>query len=67
MADIPRQIDKKVRQEIAKLGRPWEVVKKRDHYFLRLEGEPPICVGSNASTKNENLVRRTLQSLRKIE
>lgn len=65
--DIPRQVDKKVRQEITNLNRPWQVIKKRDHYFLHAEGKPPICLASNASKQNEWLVRRSIEKIRKLQ
>jgi hypothetical protein len=66
MTDIPKQIDKRVRQEIAGLNRPWRVVKKRDHYFLQVEDEPLICVASNSSKRNEGLIRKAIAGIRKI-
>jgi hypothetical protein len=65
MARLPKQIDKKVRQEIAALAQPYEVVKKRDHYFLHIPGRNPVCVGNNSSKQNEWQTNKTLQEIRK--
>ena len=63
---IPRQVDKKVRRWLAALDQPWEVVKKRDHYFLKIEGKPLVCIGNNSSGKaSEWQVARTLEDIRK--
>ena len=66
MTDIPKQVDKRVRQVIAELNRPWRVIKKRDHYFLQIEDKPFICVASNSSKHNEWQVRRTIEEIRKV-
>ena len=63
---VPRQVDKKVRRAIAALDQPWEVVKKRDHYFLKIADKPLVCIGSNSSGKaSEWQVARTLEDIRK--
>lgn len=65
MTDLPKQIDRRIRRAIQALDRPWELVKKRDHHFLRIEGKPPICVASNGSKHNDWQVNRTLEAIRK--
>ena len=66
MREIPKQIDREVRRAIAALKTPWELVKKRDHYILRVNGRQ-IVVGGNSSTEKTYLVKRTLQELRRIQ
>ena len=66
MGEIPRQVDKKVRRAIAALDQPWEVVKKRDHYFLHIGDRPRICIGGNSSGKASMWqVRRVLEDIQK--
>lgn len=65
MTDLPRQIDRRVRREIAALTRPWRLVKKRDHYFLQIEDQPMICVGNNSSRRNDWQANKTLEAIRK--
>lgn len=65
MARLPKQIDKKVRQEIAALDQPYEVVKKRDHYFIQIGGRPLICVGNNSSKQNEWQTNKTIHEIRR--
>lgn len=67
MTDLPKQIDREVRREIAALDRPWRIVKKRDHYFLQVEGQPMICVAGNSSKRNTRQVNKTLESIRKLQ
>ena len=65
MNDLPRQIDRRVRREIATLTRSWQIVKKRDHYFLQIEDQPMICVANNASKCKDWHVLKTLEAIRK--
>jgi hypothetical protein len=66
MTDLPKQIDKKVRQEIAALDQPYEVVKKRDHYFLHVPGRSPVCIGNNSSKQNEWQTNKTIHEIRRV-
>ena len=66
MNELPKQIDREVRREIAALDRPWKLVKKRDHYFLQVEDQPMICVANNSSKRNDWQVNKTLEQLRKL-
>lgn len=65
VTDLPKQIDREVRREIAALTRPWKLVKKRDHYFLQIEDQPMICVANNSSKRNSWQVNKTLEAIRK--
>ena len=67
MTDLPKQIDREVRREIAALDRPWRIVKKRDHYFLQVEGQPMICVAGNSSKRNDYQTNKTLERIRKLQ
>jgi len=63
---LPKQIDKRVRREIAALTRTWRLVKKRDHYFLQIEDQPMICVANNSSKCKDWHTLKTLESIRKV-
>jgi hypothetical protein len=65
MTDLPRQIDKRVRREIAAIPVPWRLVKKRDHYFVQIEDQPMICVANNSSKRNSWQVNKTLEAIKK--
>ena len=65
MDALPKQIDRRIRRAIQALDRPWELTKKRDHYFLRIEGKSLICVASNSSKHNDWQVNRTIEAIRK--
>lgn len=66
MGDIPSQIDRRVRRAIAALDRPWQIIKKRDHYFLQVEDAPLICVGNNSSKRNDWKTARALDDISKL-
>ena len=63
--DIPKQVDRRVKDEILALPVAWRVVKKRAHYFLYIIDERVACIANNASKTNEFLVRRTVEKLRR--
>lgn len=65
MDALPKQIDKKVRRELAALTRPWRLVKKRDHYFVQIGDQPVICVANNSSKCKDWHTLKTLESIRK--
>lgn len=65
---IPRQVSKEVKRAIKALTIPWEVEKKRDHYFL-IAGDDRVCIASNASTKKRSdfIDQRIVDSIRRLE
>ena len=65
MDALPKQIDRRIRRAIQALDRPWELTKKRDHYFLRIEDGPLICVANNSSKRNDWQINKTLEAIRK--
>jgi hypothetical protein len=68
MSEIPRQVSKGVRKAIKSLRCNWEIVKKRDHYFLLARGRR-IVVANNSSPEKKNrfLESRTIQEIRGID
>jgi len=49
---IPKQVHPLIRETIKQLDDGWEVVKKRDHYFLHHNGRRVVCIGNNSSKPN---------------
>lgn len=62
---LPKQIDRRVRRVLDELSKPWTVIKKRDHYFVRFEDGGLVCVASNSSKTNDWQVNKTIEELRK--
>jgi hypothetical protein len=66
MADpIPKQVHPLIRETIKQLDDGWEVVKKRDHYFLHHNGRRVVCIGNNSSKPNDYQAKKTLHSLQR--
>jgi len=58
-------IDKQIRQLLAQVAKPYQIVKKRDHYFLHVPGHRPIIIAGNTKTKVRN-VKFTVHKLTQI-
>ena len=65
---IPRQVSRDVQRAIKALSIPWEVEKKRDHYFLIAGGER-LCIANNSSVKKRSdfIDQRIVDSIRRLE
>lgn len=50
------QIDSKVKQLLDQVAKPYQIVKKRDHYFLHVPGHRPFIIAGNSKTKHRNTV-----------
>ena len=64
--EIPKQVPREVRQEIVALQKPWHIVKKRDHYFLHIDGVPKICIANNSSKTSGYQIMKALARIRKV-
>ena len=66
-----RRFPKSIQRELDALPVPWEVVQKKDHYFLRIVGQPLMCVGGNGShlkkTTEKNCVVRIRRLRKELE
>ena len=62
---IPKQIHPTLREAIKSLSDEWQVVKKRDHYFLHHNGRRVACVGNNASKVSDYHVKKSLHALQR--
>lgn len=68
MSEIPRQVSKGVRKAIKSLRCKWEIVKKRDHYFLVARGRRIIVANNSSPEKKKGFLEsRTIQEIRKID
>lgn len=62
---MQKQIHPLLAAEIKELPETWEVVKKRDHYFLLHEGKRVACVGNNSSTQDDRQAKKSLHTIRR--
>lgn len=60
-----KQIHPLLAAEIKELPETWEVVKKRDHYFLLHEGKRVACVGNNSSSQDDRQAKKSLYTIRR--
>ena len=58
-------IDKQVRQLLDQVAKPYQIIKKRDHYFLHVPGYRPIIIAGNSKAKARN-VKYTVHQLTQI-
>lgn len=59
------QMDKDVKRLLAAVRQPYDIVKKVDHYFLRVPGHPPFIIASNGKKHSRNTTY-TLHALRRV-
>lgn len=65
MQTIPKQVHSILREAIKDLPDTWEVVKKKDHYFLHHRGRRVACVANNASTQDDRQAKKSLHTIRR--
>jgi hypothetical protein len=58
-------INKDIRRLIGELRQPYQIVKRRDHYFLHVPGHKPIIVAGNSKSTHRRVVE-TAHDLEKI-
>jgi hypothetical protein len=58
-------IDKDIRRLIGELRQPYQIIKRRDHYFLHVPGHKPIIVAGNSKSTHRRVVE-TAHDLEKI-
>lgn len=65
MCDVPKQVHPLLRNAIKDLPNTWEVVKKKDHYFLIHHGRRVACVANNSSTQDDRQARKSLHTIQR--
>ena len=65
MQTIPKQVHPLLRNAIKDLPSTWEVVKKKDHYFLIHHGRRVACVANNSSTQDDRQARKSLHTIQR--
>lgn len=58
-------LDKDIRRLIGELRQPYQIVKRRDHYFLHVPGHRPIIIAGNSKSTHRRVVE-TAHDLEKI-
>ena len=65
MCDVPKQVHPLLRSVIKDLPSTWEVVKKKDHYFLNHRGQRVACIANNSSTQSDRQVKKSLHTIQR--
>ena len=58
-------IEPQIKEVIKEIPVPYEIVKKKDHYFLRIPGCRPLCVASNHRHTKVRTIRMAVVEIRK--
>lgn len=61
-----RRFTKRVQRELDSLPVPWEVVQKKSHYFLRVDGQPLVCIGGNAKHLKHTTENNCVANIRRL-
>lgn len=59
-------LETEIKKALREIPVPYEIVKKTDHYFLAVTGQPRICIGNNHGKSKPTTVRATLVEIRKL-
>ena len=65
IGQVPKQVHSILRDVIKELPDTWEVVKKKDHYFLYHKGKRVACVANNSSTQADFQAKKSLHTIRR--
>lgn len=57
------KIDRDIMAEIKKIPVPYEIEKRRDHYFLVIPGMDRICIGGNHNKNRSGTVSHTIRNI----
>lgn len=61
-----RRLTKRVQRELDSLPVPWEVVQKKAHYFLRVDGQPLVCIGGNTKSPKRTTESNCIANIRRL-
>lgn len=60
------KIDQIVKQVMADIPVPYEVVKKKDHYFLLVSGFDRICIAGNHDRTSLRNAKNTVNQIKSV-
>tara|TARA_R110000868_G_scaffold49869_1_gene160168 strand:+ start:556 stop:765 length:210 start_codon:yes stop_codon:yes gene_type:complete len=60
------KIDQIVKRVIADIPVPYEVVKKKDHYFLLVSGFDRICIAGNHDRTSLRNAKNTVNQIKSV-
>lgn len=58
-------MDKDVRRLLTAVRQPYQIIKKKDHYFLHVPGHAPVVISGNGKSHSRS-VFYTIHTLKRI-
>lgn len=59
-------IEPEIKVALKEIPVPYEIVKKKDHYFLEIPGYPRLCIANNHNRTKARTVRISVIEIRKL-
>jgi hypothetical protein len=59
-------IEPEVKTALKEIPVPYEIVKKKDHYFLEIFGYPRLCIANNHNRTKARTIRISVNEIRKL-
>lgn len=59
-------IEPEIRTVLKEISVPYEIVKKKDHYFLEIPGHRRLCIANNHPRTKARTVRISVNEIRKL-
>ena len=59
-------IEPEIKVALKEIPVPYEIVKKKDHYFLEIPGYPRLCIAGNHNRTKVQTVRMSVHEIRKL-
>ena len=59
-------IEPEIKVALKEIPVPYEIVKKKDHYFLEIPGYPRLCIAGNHNRTKVQTVRMSVNEIRKL-
>jgi hypothetical protein len=59
-------IEPEIKVALKEIPVPYEIVKKKDHYFLEIPGYPRLCIANNHNRTKARTIRMSVIEIRKL-
>jgi hypothetical protein len=59
-------IEPEIKVALKEIPVPYEIVKKKDHYFLEIPGYPRLCIANNHNRTKARTIRMSVNEIRKL-
>jgi hypothetical protein len=59
-------IEPEVKTALKEIPVPYEIVKKKDHYFIEVPGYPRLCIANNHNRTKARTIRMCVVEIKKL-